>query len=138
QDVTSIAGYSMLSGVNTTYNGFFFVSLKPWKKRETPEEQLRLMIAHANEALAKIPEGIAFVFPPPSIPGIGTSGGVTFLLEDRAGMDFQFLARQTKKFIEAAAKRPEIARISTTLLPNVPQYYLDVDQDKVLKQGVSL
>ena len=138
QDVTAISGYSMLSGVNTTYNGFFFVSLKPWKKRETPEEQLRLMIAHANEALAKIPEGIAFVFPPPSIPGIGTSGGVTFLLEDRAGMDVQFLARQTQKFIEAAAKRPEIARVSTTLLPSVPQYYLDVDQDKVLKQGVSL
>ena len=138
QDVTAISGYSMLSGVSTTYNGFFFVTLKPWKKRETPEEQLRLMIARANEALAKIPEGIAFVFPPPSIPGIGTSGGVTFLLEDRAGLDVQFLARQTQKFIEAAAKRPEIARISTTLLPSVPQYYLDVDQDKVLKQGVSL
>jgi HAE1 family hydrophobic/amphiphilic exporter-1 len=138
QDVTSIAGYSMLSGVNTTYSGFFFVNLKPWKKRETPEEQLRLLIAHANEALAKIPDGIAFVFPPPSIPGIGTSGGVTFLLEDRAGLDVQFLARQTKKFIEEAAKRPEIARVSTTLLPDVPQYYLNVDQDKVLKQGVDL
>jgi hydrophobic/amphiphilic exporter-1 (mainly G- bacteria), HAE1 family len=138
QDVTSIAGYSMLSGVNTTYSGFFFVNLKPWKKRETAEEQLRLMIAHANEALAKIPDGIAFVFPPPSIPGIGTSGGVTFILEDRAGLDIPFLARQTKKFIEEASKRPEIARISTTLLAGVPQYYLDVDQDKVLKQGVSL
>jgi HAE1 family hydrophobic/amphiphilic exporter-1 len=55
QDVTSISGYSMLSGVNTTYNGFFFVTLKPWKKRKTPDEQLRLMIAHANEALTKIP-----------------------------------------------------------------------------------
>lgn len=138
QNVTSIAGYSMLSGVNTTYNGFFFITLKPWDERKTPEEQLRLMIAHANEALAKIPEGIAFVFPPPSIPGIGTSGGVTFLLEDRAGMDVSFLAQQTQKFIEAARKRPEIGRISTTLLPDVPQFYLDVDQDKVLKQGVDL
>jgi HAE1 family hydrophobic/amphiphilic exporter-1 len=53
-------------------------------------------------------------------------------------MDPNFLAQQTKKFIEAAAKRPEIARVLTTLLPSVPQYYLDVDQDKVLKQGVSL
>jgi HAE1 family hydrophobic/amphiphilic exporter-1 len=63
---------------------------------------------------------------------------VTFLLEDRAGMDVDFLARQTKKFMEAARKRPEIARITTTLLPSVPQFYLDVDQDKVLKQGVQL
>jgi len=137
QDVTSIAGYSMLSGVSTTYNGFFFVTLKPWDERTKVEEQLRLMIARANQDLSKIPEGTAFVFPPPSIPGIGNSAGVTFLLEDRAGMDVNFLAQQTKKFIESAAKRPEVGRVFTTLLPSVP-HYLDVDQDKVLKQGVSL
>ena len=138
QDVTSIAGYSMLSGVSTTYNGFFFITLKPWEERTKVEEQLRLLIARANEDLSKMPEGTAFLFPPPSIPGIGTSAGVTFLLEDRAGMDVNFLAKQTKKFIEAAEKRPEVGRVLTTLLPSVPQYYLDVDRDKVLKQGVSL
>jgi len=63
---------------------------------------------------------------------------VTFLLEDRAGLDVDFLGQQTQKFIEAARKRPEIARITTTLLASVPQFYLDVDQDKVLKQGVQL
>jgi HAE1 family hydrophobic/amphiphilic exporter-1 len=138
QEVTSVAGHSLLSGVSTTYSGLFFVTLKPWDERKKTEEQLRWIIARANEDLSKIPEGIAFVFPPPAIPGIGTSGGATFILEDRAGMDPDFLAQQTKKFIEAAAKRPEIARVTTTLLPSVPQYYLDVDQDKVLKQGVSL
>src|SRR6202166_4680267 len=138
QDVTSISGFSLLSGVNTTYSGFFFVTLKPWKKRDDVQEQLRAMMANANRALAKIPEGTAFVFLPPAIPGIGASGGVTFLLEDRAGMNVDFLGQQTQKFIEAARKRPEIARITTTLLPSVPQFYLDVDQDKVLKQGVQL
>jgi len=138
QGVTTIAGFSLLSGVSTTYNGFFFVTLKPWKKRTSTQEHLRAILENANQSLTKIPEGIAFVFPPPSIPGIGTSGGVTFLLEDRAGMDVNFLNQQTQKFMEAARKRPEIARITTTLLGSVPQFYLDVDQDKVLKQGVSL
>src|ERR1700720_850042 len=138
QGVTTIAGFSLLSGVSTTYNGFFFVTLKPWKKRTSTEEHLRAILENANQSLTKIPEGIAFVFPPPAIPGIGASGGVTFLLEDRAGMDVDFLGRQTKKFMEEARKRPEIARITTTLLPDVPQFYLDVDQDKVLKQGVQL
>src|ERR1700731_3327401 len=138
QDVTSISGFSLLSGVNTTYNGFFFVTLKPWKKRASTEEHLRAIIANANGTLAKIPDGTAFVFPPPAVPGIGASGGVTFLLEDRAGMDVDFLGQQTQKFIEAARKRPEIARITTTLLAGVPQFYLDVDQDKALKQGVHL
>lgn len=125
QGVTTIAGFSLLSGVSTTYNGFFFVTLKPWKKRTSTEEHLRAILGNANQSLAKIPEGIAFVFPPPSIPGIGTSGGVTFLLEDRAGMDVNFLNQQTQKFMEAARKRPEIARITTTLLGSVPQFYLD-------------
>jgi HAE1 family hydrophobic/amphiphilic exporter-1 len=138
EGVTTIAGFSLLSGVSTTYNGFFFVTLKPWKKRASTEQHLRAILENANQSLTKIPEGIAFVFPPPSIPGIGTSGGVTFLLEDRAGMDVNFLNQQTQKFMEAARKRPEIARITTTLLGSVPQFYLDVDQDKVLKQGVSL
>ncbi|HXM03545.1 MAG TPA: efflux RND transporter permease subunit [Chthoniobacterales bacterium] len=138
QAVTTIAGFSLLSGVSTTYNGFFFVTLKPWKKRTATEEQLRAILGGANQELAKIPEGIAFVFPPPSIPGIGTSGGVTFLLEDRVGLDVSYLGKQTQKFMEEARKRPEIKSITTTLLASVPQYYLDVDQDKVLKQGVSL
>jgi HAE1 family hydrophobic/amphiphilic exporter-1 len=138
EGVTTVSGFSLLSGVSTTYNGFFFITLKPWKKRDSADEQLRALLRHANQELAKIPEGIAFVFPPPSIPGIGTYGGVTFLLEDRAGMDVNFLGRQTQKFLEEARKRPEIASITTTLLASVPQFYLHVDQDKVLKQGVSL
>jgi HAE1 family hydrophobic/amphiphilic exporter-1 len=138
EGVTTIAGFSLLSGVSTTYNGFFFVTLKPWEKRDTVEEKLRGILEHANQELAKILEGIAFVFPPPSIPGIGTAGGVTFLLEDRAGMAVNFLGQQTAKFIAEAEKRPEIAKITTTLLASVPQFYLDVEEDKVLKQGVSL
>ena len=138
QDVTTIAGFSLLSGVSNTYSGFFFVTLKPWDDRHAVEEQLRAILTHGNQELAKIPEGVGFIFPPPAIPGIGTSGGVTFLLEDLAGLDVNFLAQNTRKFIEEASKRPEIGRISTTLLAGVPQYYLNVDQDKVLKQGVSL
>jgi multidrug efflux pump subunit AcrB len=69
------------------------VTLKPWDDRHAVEEQLRAILTHANQALAKIPEGVAFIFPPPAIPGIGASGGVTFLLEDLAGMDVKFLAQ---------------------------------------------
>jgi HAE1 family hydrophobic/amphiphilic exporter-1 len=136
--VTTIAGFSLLSQVNTTYNGFFFVSLKSWDERTSPQEQINAIMMRANQALAKIPDGIAFTFPPPAIPGIGTSGGVVAVLEDVAGMPVDFLAHNTQKFIEAVRQRPEIGRILTTWLPSVPQLYLYVDQDKVLKQGVEL
>ena len=75
---------------------------------------------------------------PPAIPGIGTSGGVTFMLEDRAGRDPAFLAENTEKFLEAARQRPEFAARHHDLLPSVPQLFADVDRDKVLKQGINL
>ncbi len=92
-----------------------------------------------NQELAKLPDGFAISFPPPAIPGVGTSGGFTFVLEDRAGKDVQFLSDNLQKFIAAASKRPEIAPgMVSTFLPSVPQEYLDVDREKALKQGVAL
>jgi hydrophobic/amphiphilic exporter-1 (mainly G- bacteria), HAE1 family len=135
---TSVIGFSLLSFARTTYNAFFFVTLKPWDERKTGEEQLQAIKAHINGELSKLPASIAFGFSPPAIPGVGTSGGFTFILEDRSGGDVQFLAKNLATFMDAVRKRPEIAQLSTTFLPSVPEKFVDVDRDKVLKQGVVL
>ena len=135
---TSVIGYSMLSGVTNTYSGFFFVTLKPWHERKKPEEKYEAIMATLNRELSKLPQGIAFAFSPPAIPGIGTAGGVTFILEDRAGKDIKFLWENTQKFLAAAQKRPELSRVTTTFVPTVPQIFVKVDRDKVLKQGVDI
>ena len=106
-------------------------------RAQFPSGTIDAIMMRANEALAKIPDGIAFCFSPPAIPGIGTSGGVVAVLEDVAGMPVDFLAQQTQKFMEAVRQRPEIGRILTTWLPSVPQLYLYVDQDKVLKKELN-
>src|SRR3989441_81430 len=135
---TSVVGFSLLSFVRTSYNGFFFVTLKPWDDRKSRDEQFQQIKQNINRELSKIPEGIAFSFSPPSIRGVGTSGGFTFVLEDRAGNDVQFLSDNQNKFLAAARKRPEIAGLSTTFLASVPQQFVNVDRDKVIKQGVSV
>ncbi|HEY5228441.1 MAG TPA: efflux RND transporter permease subunit, partial [Opitutaceae bacterium] len=136
---TSVIGFSLLSTVYNTYSGFFFVNFKPWSERTHANDSYAAIKAHLNSELAKIPEGRAFAFSPPSIPGIGTAGGFTFVLEDRAGKDIAFLASNVNKFMAEASKRPEIAKgLSTTFLPAVPQVFVKVDRDKVLKQGVAL
>src|ERR1700751_4355740 len=135
---TSIVGFSLLSFVRTSYNGFFFVTLKPWEQRTTRAEQFQEIKARLNAQPSKLPDGIVFSFSPPAIPGVGTSGGFQFVLEDRAGRDIEFLADNLGKFLAAAQKRPEIGMISTTFLPHVPQRFVDVDRDKVLKQGVAV
>ena len=138
QYTTSVIGFSLLSFVRTSYNAFFFVTLKPWEDRKTQAEEFQAIKAHLNEQLRQFPEGTVFGFSPPAIPGVGTAGGVTFILEDRAGKNVQFLSDNLTKFMAAARKRPEIGTIFTTFIPSVPQKFINVDKDKVLKQGVSL
>ncbi len=135
---TSVTGFSLLSLVRTSYNAFLFVSMKDWGSRKTNAEQFQAIKARLNRELGAIPEAVAFGFSPPAIPGVGTSGGFTFILEDRAGKDVQFLSDNLNKFITAARKRPEIGTLTTTFLPSVPQQFVTVDRDKVIKQGVAI
>jgi HAE1 family hydrophobic/amphiphilic exporter-1 len=138
QNVSSVVGYSMLSGVNTTYSSFFFVSFKSWEERKSPEESYDAIKRHLTGALSRVTSGIAFAFPPPAIPGVGTSGGFTFVLEDRSGSTTEFLAKNTQIFMEGVRKRPELAGVMTTALFGVPQVGITVDQEKVLTQQVNL
>ena len=138
EHTTSVIGFSLLSFVRTSYNAFFFVTLKPWDERTSRSEQLQAIKQHINEQLSSLPEGVAFSFSPPAIPGVGTSGGFTFVLEDRAGMDLEFLSSNLNTFLAEARKRPEIAGLSTTSLTSVPQLYANVDREKVIKQGVAV
>src|SRR5262245_2423535 len=138
QYYTGVAGFSLLSMVFTTYNAFYFITLKPWDERLPQGLTARVILMDIRARLSALPEAEAFPFPPPVIPGVGTAGGVTFVLEDRAGMDVEFLARQASTFLAAARQRPEFAWITTTLLPSIPQYFADVDRDKVLRQKVDL
>jgi hydrophobic/amphiphilic exporter-1 (mainly G- bacteria), HAE1 family len=135
---TTVVGFSLLSTVSTTYNAFFFVTLAPWEERHKPDEKILAIYHHIKEQLDGLSEAQAFAFPPPAIPGIGTSGGVSFILEDRTGKEVAFLARNTDTFIEAARKRPEIDRVNTTFIPSAPQLFAKVDREKALKQGVNL
>jgi hydrophobic/amphiphilic exporter-1 (mainly G- bacteria), HAE1 family len=135
---SSVIGYSMLSGVNNTYSSFFFISFEEWSKRKKPEEKYQAIMRHLNREFGKFPGCVGFAFPPPAIPGVGTSGGVTFVLEDRSGKGVEFLAPNLPKYLEGVRKRPEIGSVFTTALLSVPQVYVNVDRDQVLSQGVRL
>jgi HAE1 family hydrophobic/amphiphilic exporter-1 len=135
---STVLGFSLLSQAQTTYNALFFVTLKPWDERKKKSEQYAAIRSRLNHELEQLPEARAVAFPPPAIPGVGTSGGFTFILEDRAGHDPSFLTANLNAFMAAARKRPELAGLTTTYLPDAPQLFVEVDRDKVLKQGMDL
>jgi HAE1 family hydrophobic/amphiphilic exporter-1 len=136
--VTTTIGSSLLSGVQSTYSGFFFVTLAPWKERKQKNQLYQEIKARLNRQLAELPEAVAFAFSPPAIPGAGASGDISFVLEDRSAGDPELLANNVDAFIAAARQRPELDRINTTFLPHVPELYVAVDLERTLKQGVAI
>ena len=138
EHVTSIVGFNLLSGVQNTYSAFYFITLKPWDERTKPGENAFELLRTINQKIASVPGAINFAFSPPAIPGVGTAGGTTFILEDRVGTDPTFLPTNVSKFMAAIKKRPEIGSVTTTYLPSVPQISMVIDPAMCMMYGVSL
>lgn len=139
QGVIGVDGFSLLTQTQSTNTAFFFVTLKPWDVRKSRAEQIAAIQANVQKKLMGASDGLAFSFPPPAIPGIGTSGGVTMILQDRSGNDDPaFLTKNVFAFLGALKGRPEIASAFPSYLPSVPQLYADVDRDKAAQQQVDL
>jgi HAE1 family hydrophobic/amphiphilic exporter-1 len=139
QSVTSVIGFSLLSFTQDTYHAFYFVTLKNWDQRKSADQQFGAIQQNLTKQLGGVKEGLAFSFPPPAIPGLGSSGGVSMVLEDRSGSgDLNFLTANTYKFLGALKNRPEIAAAIPSYAPAVPQLYVDVDREKAAQQQVNL
>ncbi|WP_263378653.1 efflux RND transporter permease subunit [Granulicella paludicola] len=140
QSVISVVGFSLLSQTQSTYNAFYFVTLKDWDDRKSKDEQFTVIQANLAKALGGIKQGIAFSFAPPAIAGLGTSGGVSLVLEDRSGnSDPQFLTQNVYKFLGAISQNHQlIAAAIPTYYPATPQLFVDVDREKVAQQQVQL
>ena len=138
QAITSIMGFSILSGTQSSYDAIFFVRFKDWDERRSPEQQAQAIQMRLNQELSQVSEGICFAFSPPAIPGIGAAGGVNFVLEDRSGTGGDFFADNLDRFVAAAQQRPELARVIATYAAHVPQIYVDVDREKVMRQKVDI
>jgi hydrophobic/amphiphilic exporter-1 (mainly G- bacteria), HAE1 family len=137
ESVTTVTGFSLLTGSMAPNTGFLFVKAKPWAKRKDVRERVDIAMKLLNlEYYKKIPQAQVFAFAPPPIAGLGSGSGFTFMLQDRAGRSPAELDAMSKKFLEAARKRPEIGRISTVFRATVPQVFADVDRQKALTLGV--
>ena len=134
--ITAATGFSMISGSMSSNSGFIFVSLKDWSLREKTANEV---VADINRDLfLQINEAQAFAFGPPAIPGLGNGSGFSMMLQDRAGNTPEYLAKHASAFIKAAIQRPEIGSAFTTFRASVPQRYMEVNRDKVLKAGIAL
>jgi HAE1 family hydrophobic/amphiphilic exporter-1 len=137
--VTTIAGFSLLSGASAPYTAFYFVALDPWDERKGDDMLASAIVRRLNGVFrSTILEANVVGFEPPVIQGLGTGGGFSLWLQDRSGGSVEFLNQSLQKFLEAARKRPELANVNSVWRASVPQIYADINRDKVLKQGVAV
>jgi HAE1 family hydrophobic/amphiphilic exporter-1 len=134
--ITTATGYSVISNAMSTNAGVLFLSLVDWDKRD---KTVKDVISLVNRDLfTEINEATVFAFGPPAIPGLGSGSGFTMMLQDRTGNPPAFLAQQAGRFIQAARERPEIGSVFTTFRANVPQRFININRDKILKADIAL
>jgi len=139
QSYVTVGGFSLLTRISASYQGFFFVSFTPWDQRRSKQLAARAIVDRVNGTLAaQVPEAVAFAFMPPSIPGLGNAGGFSLWLQDRSGGSVEFLDQSLQTFLAACRKRPELAGVASQFSAAVPQIYADVDREKALRQGVPI
>jgi HAE1 family hydrophobic/amphiphilic exporter-1/multidrug efflux pump len=137
--VIYLSGFNLLTGQTASYNGTAFVRFKPWHERKSAAQSVgaitRTLTARLN---GEIKDASALVINLPPIRGLSTSGGFTFVLQNRTGADTAQLSKALQDVLAEARKRPEIGFVFSGFDPRVPQIEYVVDRDKVKSLGVPL
>ncbi len=137
-DFLTIAGYGLIDGAASSNTGFLVVTFKPWEERGGPGLHQADLLKALNQRLARFKDAVAFAFPVPSLPGVGTSGGFTFMLQDRGGVGFETLQNVSREIIEDGNAQSGLTGLATPFRANVPQLLVDIDRDQVLRTGTPL
>ncbi|OGV49553.1 MAG: RND transporter [Lentisphaerae bacterium GWF2_44_16] len=136
--VLEISGYNIIDSIKQPYTGFSIIILKPWKERKSKEMQLDAIMGGIQKKVSVIPDARILVTNAPAIPGLGSTGGFTFAIEDLNGQGIQALSNVANNFIAATRKEPELTGVYTTFNAATPQRYLDIDRTKAKTLQVSL
>lgn len=136
RSAVGLAGMNILNSLNFPNCALMFVGLDPWEERKSPELHASALAREWTKKFAAIPSATAFAFGPPPLPGYGNVSGFSMQLQDRSGGSIAKLAGYVQQLTAAAAKRPELGRITTTFNPATPQVKVELDREKARTLGV--
>ena len=134
----TIAGYSPIDISAASNAGFVVATFKPWEERTKPDQQQGAIIAKLNKRFAEVQDAQVFSFPMPSLPGVGTSGGFTFMLQDRTGSSLEALQAAAQDVIEDGNAQSGLTGLNSTFRASIPQLLVDIDREQVMRSGTSM
>jgi hydrophobe/amphiphile efflux-1 (HAE1) family protein len=136
QDVAVVNGYSLVDGTFRNNAAIAFPSMKPFDVRTDPSQLTFAVLPRLNRQFAAIKEGFVLAINPPSIPGLGTTGGFEFYIQNRGSGDTRATAEAVQAFIAAARKRTELVGVNTTFRGATQQLFVDLDRNKAEVLGI--
>lgn len=134
----SINGFNIIDSITQPDMAVIFVVLEPWGDRKNEHLHVKEIIKTVEKDFAKIDEAVIGAINAPSIPGIGSVGGLQFAIQDVGNLGIEALSQTVQQFIAEAMKRPEIRSLFTTLSVDTPQLYLNIDRTKAKALNVSI
>jgi multidrug efflux pump len=138
EHAVAFPGLNINGFTNSPNSGIVFVTLKPFDERTSKDLSAGAIAMALNQQYAKIQEAFIAVFPPPPVMGLGTIGGFRMQIEDRGGLGFEELYRQTQNLMAKGNQTPALQGLFSSFQVNVPQVDADVDREKAESQGVSV
>jgi hydrophobe/amphiphile efflux-1 (HAE1) family protein len=135
-NVIGVSGFSLLSGAGSN-TGLVIATLNPWEERSDPAEQVSGLLARLQPQLAAIPQATIFAFNPPSIPGVGSTGGFDFRLQALGGQSPQELASTLRGLLIAANQNPALRAVFSTYSAEVSHLFLELDRTKAALLGIT-
>jgi hydrophobe/amphiphile efflux-1 (HAE1) family protein len=136
QDIAVVNGYSLVDSQFRNNAAILFVSMKPFGERKDPSRLTFNVLPRLNKQFAGIKEGLVLALNPPSIPGLGTTGGFEFYIQNRGAGDSRTTNQAVQTFLSNARQRPELAGVNTTFRANTQQLFVDLDRNKAEVLGV--
>lgn len=134
----AITGVNMLYGTSQPNAGLVVIKLQPWGLRKEKEKGLRNILLKFYADVQVVSEAQVLPFNPPPIPGLGSTGGFSLMIQDKTAGTPQALEQIANEFVEAASKRPEIGQILSKFQAGTPAFRLHIDRDKAKKLDVPL
>ena len=133
----SIAGYSLIDGSASSNTGFIISTFDDWSERPGKELHQSTILQTLNRKLSQVKGAQAFAISMPSLPGVGTSGGFTFMLQD-TGAGSETLTNVANEIIVDGNAQTGLQGLNTTYRGSVPQLLVDIDREQVMQTGTSM
>jgi hydrophobic/amphiphilic exporter-1 (mainly G- bacteria), HAE1 family len=135
----ALGGLNVVSFATKSNSATIFCQLKPWDERKKKEQQLFALVGRLQAKLSRWKEATTVVIAPPAIPGLGSTAGFSFMLEQRSGNpDIKQFEQVLQKFVGAVNQRPEIGKAFSFFTARTPGYSMEIDREKAKKMGISI